>query len=605
MKKLLFVLIATSGSLSAIAQGTSPKYAADSLLPRWVLDINLLGGMGSQNFTTANSTANYPNALNANTGELKYKNGSAIGADAQLGFFFGKKRHFGLGTGFMYMQQYGDAVLNNFHIEYQATDGSGNTYRQLMTGNNVKERISSANMNIPIVLKYKNRFSKHWGFAADAGAVINLQMKNTYNTHATFDYEAIYKFGLNEQGDKVAIYDNSPIPSVNDWMITKAEFLRNNPDGNLQNYFDQKRALGFGVGQAMAPKSTKGNTSYTTGSVGFIIQPSFSYFLSDNAALNFGLFYMYQPFKSNALPGYRLSDVSGNYSSVMNNVTATTNQVYGLNIGARFFLGRHDRDHDGVADRKDKCPDVFGLAKFDGCPDTDGDGVPDKEDSCVTIAGSLLFHGCPDSDGDGIIDRLDECPLVFGLAIFHGCPDKDGDGIPDKLDDCPEVFGLAALHGCPDRDGDGIADKDDRCPDVFGLARNQGCPLDTVKVPTTVTMTEGFDISTPILFDLNKTTVHKVSYPVLDEAAEELKTNKRLKIDVEGHADTTGPEALNRGLSLRRANSVKNELVKRGVDAKRIKTRGHGSRIPAATNMTAEGRQENRRAVMNPVPGKK
>ena len=606
MKKLIFMLMAASGAVSALGQGTKMRYDADSLLPRWVIDVNLLGGLANQTFTTVGSQANYLNALNANTGDLKYKNGYALGADAQVGFFFGKKRHFGFGTGFMYVQQFGDAYLDNYHVEYQSVDGNGKTFRQLITGNNVKEKVSSANMNIPIVLKYKNRFSKHWGFAADAGALINLQMKNNYSTHASFDYEAIYKFAKNESGATVAVYDNSPVPSTDDWLITKAEFYRNNPNGNLQDYLNAKRELGYNVGTGISPATRKGNTSYTAGSIGFLIQPSFNYFFSDRVALNLGVYYMFQPFKSEAQSGYRLTDgTNNNYSSVMNTVTASTNQTYGVNVGARFFLGRKDRDHDGIADRKDKCPDVWGLKKFDGCPDTDGDGIPDKDDSCVTIPGLAIFHGCPDTDGDGIPDRLDECPYVAGPAALNGCPDRDGDGIADKNDLCPDIFGLAIFHGCPDRDGDGIPDKDDRCPDVPGPAINQGCPLDTIKPITTISMQEGIDISTPIRFDINKATVHVTSYPILEEAVEEMKSNKGAVITIDGHADTTGRESWNRTLSKMRANSVKNELVKRGVNPKKLKTRGHGSSLPSDTNETVEGRSKNRRAVMTITPAQK
>ena len=175
MKKLLFLFLVAGSILQVTAQTKKSDYCADSLLSRWVIDVNLLGGGVSQTFTTANSNANYLNGLNMNTGQLKYINGYSLGADAQLGFFFGKKRHFGIGIGVLYMQQYGDAILNNYHVEYQATDGAGNIYRQVVTGDDVRESIVSKNLNIPLVLKYKDRFSKHWGFAVDAGALFNLQ----------------------------------------------------------------------------------------------------------------------------------------------------------------------------------------------------------------------------------------------------------------------------------------------------------------------------------------------------------------------------------------------------------------------------------------------
>jgi len=339
MKKLLLLFIAIGNVLPAMAQGNSPHYLTDSLLSRWVIDADLLGGLATQNFTTANSAPNYLNGLNMNTGQLQYKNGYTVGADAGIGFFFGKKRHFGLGTGIMYMQQQGFANLNNYHVEYQANDGEGNIFRQVVTGNNVSENIVSTNINIPLVLKYKDRFSKHWGFAADAGGLINMQMNNAYRTNASFDYEAIYKLVENPEGT-TSVYDNSPIPSSNDCFITKAEFLKNNPNGNYLDYVNTKRALGYSVGDGMNPSTRTGNVSYNKGSIGFIIKPTLNYFLSDNVALDFGLYYMAQPFKNNAQNGYRLTDGIGNYSSVVNNVTSSINQSYGVNIGVRFFLGK-------------------------------------------------------------------------------------------------------------------------------------------------------------------------------------------------------------------------------------------------------------------------
>ena len=51
-----------------------------------------------------------------------------------------------------------------------------------------------------------------------------------------------------------------------------------------------------------------------------------------------------------------------------------------------------------IADKDDKCPDVAGVAKYQGCPipDTDGDGVNDEDDQCPTVAGSIANHGCPE-----------------------------------------------------------------------------------------------------------------------------------------------------------------------------------------------------------------
>jgi len=151
-----------------------------------------------------------------------------------------------------------------------------------------------------------------------------------------------------------------------------------------------------------------------------------------------------------------------------------------------------DSDLDGVNDSDDKCPDVKGLAKLDGCPDTDGDGIADYQDKCPDAIGQARYQGCPtpDTDKDGINDDADKCPTVFGYARYQGCliPDTDGDGVNEEEDKCPQEAGPASNKGCPfankrdsllkmDTDGDGVNDQDDNCLNESGPASNKGCPL--------------------------------------------------------------------------------------------------------------------------------
>ena len=64
---------------------------------------------------------------------------------------------------------------------------------------------------------------------------------------------------------------------------------------------------------------------------------------------------------------------------------------------------------------------------------------------------------------------------------------------------------------------------------------------------------------------------------------------------IEGHTDNVGSNYLNDKLSRKRANSVKNYLIKRGIAEKRIKIKGYGERRPIASNRTDFGRRLNRR----------
>ncbi|MEN8929038.1 MAG: outer membrane beta-barrel protein, partial [Flavobacteriales bacterium] len=114
------------------------------------------------------------------------------------------------------------------------------------------------------------------------------------------------------------------------------------------------------------------------------------------------------------------------WNDKLDNRTGSNNdfhdQALMTTLGVNYnFSGKKDTDNDGVQDKDDKCPTVFGLAKFAGCPDTDADGVQDSEDDCPKVAGTL--NGCPDTDKDGIADKDDACPAVAGIAKFNGCAD--------------------------------------------------------------------------------------------------------------------------------------------------------------------------------------
>ncbi|MDO5086542.1 MAG: OmpA family protein, partial [Comamonadaceae bacterium] len=83
--------------------------------------------------------------------------------------------------------------------------------------------------------------------------------------------------------------------------------------------------------------------------------------------------------------------------------------------------------------------------------------------------------------------------------------------------------------------------------------------------------------------------------PVLDQFASGLGQQPGIEVFIVGHTDSTGNDQINNPLSEARANSVRDYLVSRGVDSRRIRTEGRGPREPVASNATAEGRAQNRR----------
>jgi len=80
-----------------------------------------------------------------------------------------------------------------------------------------------------------------------------------------------------------------------------------------------------------------------------------------------------------------------------------------------------------------------------------------------------------------------------------------------------------------------------------------------------------------ILFDYNKATLRKESYPVCDSLAMIMKENPSIKVEIGGHTDSRGSSSYNRKLSQSRAESVRNYLIsKHSIDAKRIVAKGYG-----------------------------
>ncbi len=229
-------------------------------------------------------------------------------------------------------------------------------------------------------------------------------------------------------------------------------------------------------------------------------------------------------------------------------------------------------------------------------PDSDGDGVLDKADKCPKEAGTV--EGCPDkdSDGDTVMDSKDACPTEAGPVATCGCVPKDGDqdGVPDDFDKCPTEAGT--INGCPDPDPDrdGINAPNDKCPDKAetknGFEDDDGCPDE---VPEKIKKFTG--VIKGIEFDLGKDTIRRVSVPVLENALLVLNEYPKTRIEISGHSDTTGARDFNVELSKKRADSVKAWFVSKGIDEKRIETRGAGPDEPIADNKTNAGRQQNRR----------
>jgi outer membrane protein OmpA-like peptidoglycan-associated protein len=228
-----------------------------------------------------------------------------------------------------------------------------------------------------------------------------------------------------------------------------------------------------------------------------------------------------------------------------------------------------DRDHDGIIDRLDACPDApedkDGFEDADGCPDFD-------------------------NDKDGILDQADHCPNdpedKDGFEDTDGCPDPDNDkdGILDAKDKCPneaeDVDGFEDDDGCPDPDNDkdGLIDREDLCPNEpetkNGYADEDGCPdEEQVRV-----IGEKIVLDDRINFEQNNAIIRPVSFPLLERLAKLVREHPEYThIEVQGHTDQKGTAEFNEKLSLDRAKSVLEFMASHGVVRGRLSAIGFGS----------------------------
>ena len=244
---------------------------------------------------------------------------------------------------------------------------------------------------------------------------------------------------------------------------------------------------------------------------------------------------------------------------------------FGLNNGigspaVRAFAGLgwapdpRDRDHDGVPDSIDRCPDEpedrDGYQDSDGCPD-------------------------PDNDLDGIPDAVDKCPN--DPEDFDGFQDDDG---------CPD----------PDNDHDGIPDVKDKCPNqpetINNFKDDDGCPDPGPEIVRLGETDEKIYLSEHINFfpgPAGKPTLTTNSHMLLGLVARAIKNHPeiaKVRIDVRGK-DASKEDSEERGRVVLQA------LVKHGVDAQKLKVAGLGAG-PNRVEFVIESRSKPRSSM--PIP---
>ncbi|MFA7667826.1 MAG: OmpA family protein [Burkholderiaceae bacterium] len=138
-----------------------------------------------------------------------------------------------------------------------------------------------------------------------------------------------------------------------------------------------------------------------------------------------------------------------------------------------------------------------------------------------------------------------------------------------------------------------------------GVPGCDGVPVAAAQPPVVAPTATKVVLNADTFFDFDKDTLKPEGRQVLDQVANQVGTLNLETLIAVGHTDSIGSEQYNQGLSERRANSVKNYLVSKGIASDRIYTEGKGETSPIASNATREGRAQNRRVEIEIVGTRK
>jgi OOP family OmpA-OmpF porin len=200
-------------------------------------------------------------------------------------------------------------------------------------------------------------------------------------------------------------------------------------------------------------------------------------------------------------------------------------------------------------------------------------------------AGAAIGVGV-DEDDEGAIAAGAALGVAAGYFLCREAPAAAPEPAPAPAA-APAPAPQPVAEAPKDSDGDGVIDPNDKCPGTPpGVKVNaEGCP----EVGTTLMSLQGVN------FDTDSAKLKAESTAVLDQAADVLNQQAAVSVRIEGHTDSRGSDAYNQVLSDKRAKSVMDYLVSKGIDAARLTSAGFGESKPVVANDSAANMAQNRR----------
>ncbi|CAA0096551.1 OmpA family protein [Zhongshania aliphaticivorans] len=295
-------------------------------------------------------------------------------------------------------------------------------------------------------------------------------------------------------------------------------------------------------------------------------------------------------------------EIRGLYSEPENEqgLTSLDQDVMGTSLDVLRYLGGNDRVMPYLAAGVGVIESDFDNGAYDSQTQLNaGAGLRYIVAEAVSVRTDVRYiYGTDHETGDGVFS-VGVSYAFGGTSAPMPAPapvvgDSDGDGVEDGVDQCPGTPAGVAVDakGCAlDKDGDGVPNYRDKCPNTPA-----GRQVD--KFGCKFVLKHSESIKLEINF-ANDSDAIPVAYAAeLKKVAEFMNQFGGVSTVVEGHADSNGAAAYNKQLSQRRADAVRNALIRDyGIAANRLSAVGYGEERPIADNKTSAGRSANRRVI--------
>lgn len=215
-------------------------------------------------------------------------------------------------------------------------------------------------------------------------------------------------------------------------------------------------------------------------------------------------------------------------------------------------------------------PGAYWLKYYNGTEERDMQGTQ------VLLGGSMAFNLADAANAVGLgPDRKDRYKVTyetFGNMLLKLYPDKMAGYTPyNKIMDKSFLNSIISNH-----------------PE---LLEGEALKVSYASEITSKVSSKSYHIQ----FDSGSDNISSSSYKMIDEIFSSAVIAEGLKLGIYGHTDNAGSDNINIALSERRANAVKEYLVKKGISVAQVETKGFGAAQPVSENTTAQGKAKNRR----------